>query len=59
MLGAPTLRWMFIQPTPVLSPSTQRCEIPAEEPTWEYHEWELYRILFFIEAYLSDFNSAH
>lgn len=59
MLGAPTQRWMFIQQTPVLTPSTQWCEIPAEEPAWEYHEWGLYRMLSCIEAYFSDFNSTH
>lgn len=50
MLGAPTQRWMFIQQTSVLTPNARWCEIPAEEPAWEYHEWELVEYLVFTEV---------
>ena len=30
--------------------------MPEGEPAWEYHEWELYRILSVIEAYFSNFT---
>lgn len=41
MLGAPTQRWLLFQQTSALTPNTHWCEIPAEEPTREHHEWEL------------------
>lgn len=37
LLGAPTQRWMFIQQTRVFTPSTQWCEIPAQEAALENH----------------------